>query len=531
MVLRLVLSLLLLGFAALAGAEEPTDAAPDTAPAPAADVSPLLHGVLELSLADAIRMGLENNLDVQLQRYSPLIAELEATEAWGAYDPVLFGEWTYEDSEIPQAVVVFGDEVERRDIFGGVGGVLPMLSTELSARFDTTRVETNSTFTTLSPQYDSGWTIEVTQPLLKDLIWNQPWTQVRSSKLAYRSSQEQFRDAVMQEVSLIETAYWNLIATAEALRVANKSLEAAQALFEKTETQYEVGVVSKVEVTEARAGVSRREVDQIVAENQYRNQQDRLIDRVLGPNLRAESSLEIRATDSPDQFVDYVVDVPAAVAQAFLHRPDRQAAMRDLERSEVQRSFARNQVLPQLDALFLYGQSGLAGTQNPDSGFVAEPEFLGGYHDSLDDLSDFPQYRAGARISIPFPNRSARANASKSDLEYRRAQTSLRRLEQSIVLDVREKTRNLLASQEAITAAQAAREAAAEQLRAEEVRLEYGESTPFEVLEREEDLVEREREEIQAFRSYHISVTELDLALGTLLRNRNIQIAEVAPLR
>jgi hypothetical protein len=32
-------------------------------------------------------MGLENNLDVQVERYSPMIADLDVTAAWGAYDP------------------------------------------------------------------------------------------------------------------------------------------------------------------------------------------------------------------------------------------------------------------------------------------------------------------------------------------------------------------------------------------------------------------------------------------------------------
>jgi outer membrane protein TolC len=134
-------------------------------------------------------------------------------------------------------------------------------------------------------------------------------------------------------------------------------------------------------------------------------------------------------------------------------------------------------------------------------------------------------------VSIPFPNRTARANASKSEIELTRARTSLVRLKQQIIIEVRQAARNLEASQEGIVAARSAREAAAEQLRAEEIRLEYGESTPFDVLQREEDLVERERQEIEAFQAYRSSVTALDRAQGTILRNRNIQIADVAPLR
>ena len=40
--------------------------------------------------------------------------------------------------------------------------------------------------------------------------------------------------------------------------------------------------------------------------------------------------------------------------------------------------------------------------------------------------------------------------------------------------------------------------------------------------------MERERDEIGAFQAYRISVTALDRAQGTILRNRNIDIADVA---
>ena len=534
--------------AAAAGAEDGEGAAETGGAAP----SPLLHGVLELSLGDAIRMGLENNLDVQVERYSPLIAEFDVDAAWGAYDPTAFAEIAYNDTRSESSFSLTGtaEDVNRStEGFGGVRGQIPLLSTQLSAQFDASRAATNSGVQTFSPQYDSGWAIDVTQPLLRDLIWSQPWSQVRTSKLAYRSSEEDFRRAAMDEVQQIEDAYWNLIAAGESLRVAEKSLEAARALLEQTETQYEVGVVSRVEVTEARAGVSQREVERIRAENQYRNQQDVLIDLVLGPNLRATSSLEIRPTDEPDDFVPYDVNVEQAVERAFEYRPELAAALREVERREVQQSFARNQMLPALDGFFRFGQGALSGQQNSDfnCAFVQDDPNTpqneaalcaagtlfndGRFRNSFDDYEDFPQYRVGARFSIPFPNRTARSNASISELEHARARTSLRRLEQQIIIEVRQAARNLLASQDGITAASAAREAAEEQLRAEEIRLEYGESTPFDVLQREEDLVEREREEIGAFQAYRNSVTALDRAQGTLLRNRNIQIADVAPLR
>ncbi|HKA16237.1 MAG TPA: TolC family protein [Myxococcota bacterium] len=568
-----------------AGAQEPPDEAPhpaqepakgspeqpapgsapeSAAPRPPAAANPmasgpLLHGTLELSLQDAIRMGLENNLDVQVERYAPMIADLDVTAAWGAYDPEAFAETYYKDLHTPNAFAISGvnTSITRStpEGEGGLRGILPLASTQFSAQFSGYRKTYNSTVQTLSPEYSSGWSINLTQPILRNLIWNQPWTQVRTSRLLHESSEDGFRRAVMDEVQKIEDAYWDLIANDEALRVARKSLDTARALREQTRTQFQVGVVSKVEVTEAEAGVSQREVELIRAENQYRNQQDVLIDLVLGPNLRAASTLEIRPTDRPDEFTPYEVDVEGAVNHAFEHRPELAQANKDVERSEVQFAYARNQRLPALDGVFSFGQSGLAGDQNPgfSCSFIQDDPSTTGrdehqacldgkygqgrglsqgpFDNTYNDYNRSPQYIAGARLSIPIPNRTASANASRSELELARARTSLHRLEQQIVIEVRQSARNLLASQEGIVAARSAREAAAEQLRAEQIRLQYGESTPFDVLQREEALVGRERDEIGAFRAYRTSVTALDRAQGTILRNRNIDIAEVAPLR
>jgi outer membrane protein TolC len=527
----------------LPASEEPAPT-PDAEIAPAPDdeartpetPSPLLHGTLELSLQDAIKMGLENNLDVQIERYSPMIADLDMTAAWGAYDPELFAEGYYIDQRTPSASTFAGaDPVIRRSVegVGGLRGILPIAGTEFSAQFEGAETKYNSTFQSLAPEYTSGWTLNVAQPVLRNLIWNEPWTRIRTTRLLRGSSEDDFRRAVMDDVQRIEDAYWNLIANEEALRVARKSLETASALFDQTETQFEVGVVSKVEVTEAQAGVSQRQVELIRAENQYRNQQDVLIDLVLGPNLRATSTLEIRPTDRPDDFTPYEVDVEGAVNRAFEYRPELAQASKEVQRSEVNLAYARNQRLPGLDAIFSYGQAGLAGERNPALNPIFGPNAAeeGPWEDTFDDYNRTPSATVGGQLSIPFPNQTRRAAASRSELELARARTNVHRLEQQIIIDVRQAARNLAASQEGIVAARSAREAASEQLRAEQVRLQYGESTPFDVLQREEALVARERDEIGAFRAYRTSVTALDRAQGTILRNRNIDIADVAPLR
>lgn len=515
---------------------EPEVTLPERVPAPRAQ-APMLHGRLGLSLEDAIKMGLENNLDVQVERYSPLIAGKDEQIAWGAFDPTAFAEFGYLDSKTPSASTLSGTNqvIDRKtDGFGGLRGLLPLLGTHYEARFGSERETINVPFSSLSPEYNSNWTLAITQPVLRDLIWNQPWTQVKTTRLLFEGSQENFRTAVMDTVRAIEDAYWNLIAAREEERVAEKSLETAKALLDQTRTQFEVGVVSKVEVTEAEAGLSQREVTLIRARNQYRNQQDALIDLILGQGLRAASTLEIDPTDNPVEVITYEIELEAAVARAYENRPEVQVAQKEIQRQEVLLAFAKNQRLPALDGIFSAGQSGLSGNQNPDFvpfGGGAVPPGQGGYSHTFADYDGNPVYTARARFSIPIPNTSARKTVDRTEFELSRAETRLRRLEQNIILEVRTAARNLTASQEGINAAQDARRAADEQLRAERIRLEYGESTPFDVLQREEQLVDRETELINAYRAYRLSVTGLDRAQGTILRNRNIAIADVAPLR
>ena len=156
------------------------------------------------------------------------------------------------------------------------------------------------------------------------------------------------------------------------------------------------------------------------------------------------------------------------------------------------------------------------------------------YSDNSDFWFDGNENRvwsAGAVVSVPIPNTTARANVSQSELELRRANTNVRRVEQDIVKEVRDAVRNLASALEGVEAANRNTAAATEQLRAERIRLEHGESTPFDVLLREEALVQAESQRIGALEFYHVQVTQLDRAQGTLLEDRSIVLEDALPLR
>jgi len=548
-VLRAISTALVLAWLVLAAPGARAEDVPPVPAVPSPISPPTLHGNLALSLQEAIAMGLENNLNLEVQRHGPLIADEEEQIAWGSYDPEFYGDTRYLDSETPNAVALNSQNatlVKGVEGEGGFRGLVPWLGTSYGLSLYSSRLETNNTIQSVSPAMRSIVSIGINQPLLRGLIWNEPWTRVKTTRILREAELENFRREVMDTVRDIEGAYWGLIANEEQLRVEEKSLETAKALLEQTKTQYEVGVVSKVEVTEAEAGVAAREFSRITADATYLTAQDRLIDLVLGPNLTAESKLMIQPTDRPEDYVAYDIDVEEAVRKGLEHRPELAVAQREIERQEIALKFAKNQRLPQLDLVGEYGNEGLSGSDNPDLdcrfGGTSPTCPLPGpgisigndYKDSYDNFftkGAADRFVGGAVFSIPIPNTAGRHGVSKSELELRRAMVSKRRVEQQIVLEVRLAARQLTAAQEGIEASQRRVVAAEEQLRAEKIRLEYGESTPFDVLLRERDLVGAETEKIFAFRVYRTSVTDLDRFQGTILQTRNIAIDAVGRLR
>jgi len=521
--------------------------APDPKPVPAASNStlPIHDGVLELSLADAVNLSIQRSLNVELIRFDPLVAQEDLGAAWGAYDPQIYGTGGYSNLETPTASQILGNVIlnnEQWDGEAGLNGLIPWLGGSYQIGYSGSELVTNSRIAQLSPEFRAGYLAQIQVPLLRGLFWSEPWTAVRLTRIGVDASQFQFASQLMTIVQQTEDAYWRLIARQDERRVAEKSLETAKALLEQTEAQFEVGVVSKVEVVQAEAGVADREFRLIVADAAERNTQDALIDLVLGPYLEPETELTVHATDRPEEITVREVSAAAATEHAMARRPELDLADQEIEARKVDVAARSNDRLPQLDVIASYGKDGIAGRTNPDclnfttgGGACADaPGIPPRWNDAdrhLFDGTGAESYTVQGVLSIPLGNNTARHLHDRAKLELRRAETRRVQLEQSIVSEVRRAARNLRSAVEGIEAAERGRVAAEEQLRAERIRLEHGESTPFDVLLREENLVTAEAQKILAEEAYHNAISALDRAQGTILERHQIVVEDAETLR
>lgn len=506
--------------------------------APGAEI---VTGGQPLAIEEAIALSIRNGLEVEVERFGPLIAEANAAGAWGVYDPTVLGDARYEVLKSPNTLVLNSASTNKDALTGGGVGVsqlIPYIGASLQARFDSSSTTTRNSTQALDQRYDSAFFLSGRVPLLRNLVWNQNWTNVTLAGYQSDAAQQQFRQALMDTVQTTVDRYWALVAARDRVRVAQKSLETARALLDQTKTQYEVGVVSQVEVVEAEAGVAQREVELIRTANTFRDSQDELIDSVLGPKLSALTDLQFVPTADLGSYALEPIDVEQSVARAFENRPELQIAANDIEQGEVDLRFAKSQRLPQLDLEGRYGYVGVSGNGNKDLSFFntpVAPPVDSVYGQSTDDWftrDGANNYRVQGIFSVPIPNTSARKRVNRSEFELRRSKASRIRLEQGIVLEVRSASRTLYASASGIEAAERRRLAAQEQLRAERIRLEHGESTPFDVLLREEDLVEAESQKINALQVFRSAETALDRAEGTILDSHAIELdAARVPVR
>ena len=199
-----------------------------------------------------------------------------------------------------------------------------------------------------------------------------------------------------------------------------------------------------------------------------------------------------------------------AIDIAMERRPEILQAGKNIDTSELNVKFAKNQLLPTLS---LQGTMGLAG--------------LGAdYNDSVKRNfgGDFYNYGAGLVLSYPLGNRSAYSTYNKRQLEARNAQSTLQSIRQQVIVGVREAVRRVQTDFKRIETTRSARIMAEKQLQAEQERLKVGLSTTRFVLDFQRDLATAQGNELRAIIDYNKSLSNLARNKATTLERYQLQI-------
>jgi outer membrane protein TolC len=466
---------------------------------------------LELSVEEGIEMVLENNLDIVIQRISPRVEQVRLEKEEGIFDRTIFASFEWVDSTTPlnaRSTVAAGGrrEVESEVYTTDLGlSSLTQLGTEYSLELSDTW--NSNTFNDFDFEHDTFAGIKLTQPLLKD--YGPVATRFRID-LAGKDrdiSVHRLKEKILDTVEGFELGYWELVLAREELGVKRESLKLAESLLDLTQKKFEAQVVSRLELTQAEAGVASRKEAVISARKTVWERENELKLFISGEVYKLRD-VEIIPKDPPG-LSPLRPALDQSIKRALELRPDYLEVKREIEKKDLEIRYARNQIFPEIDIEASLGYNGF-GTD---------------FRDSAENLDNNPTWTVGVVFRYPLGNNTARGDLKIARMEAEQAFLRLKRLEQEIILDLDIAIKELEADRERFEAAKVSTMLAEDALEAEEVKLEAGLSTTHNVLELQEELEEARNSEIAALIDYRKALTGFFREEGSLLEKKGIEIA------
>ena len=489
---------------------------------------------LPLSLDDAIESALKNSNDINASRNDVKIAEFNLRGARGVYDPLLNSQSYYQSTSTPTASTIGGavnGQVTQKQLFGsaGVTGYSPYFGGSYDLSFTNSRTDTSNRNATLNPQFPSALTLTYTQPLFRNLRFDQNRHNIEIAKKNLSLSDAQFRQKAIDIIAQVEQAYWNLAFALRNLQVQIDAVKQARTQLESNQRQVDKGVLAPIDVVAATAQITTFEQNVYTAQEDVTKAENTLKTLIL-PDRKDPIWARAITPVSPVTLDPPQIGLEVALSEALKNRPEITQFETSAAINKIDERYYRDQTRPQIDLVGTYSAAGLAGTPNPNSnGAATVPDFFkGGDLTSLGNLirQDFPTYRFGVQISLPWGNHVARANLGRTLAEGAKIQNQRLQQEQVIEADVRNSLQALRSAQSKLNAAAASRAASEQLFDSEQRQFRAGTTTLFLVLQRQTDLIAARGRELQAQTDLNRAISDFEHAMGTTLTANNVTVSE-----
>ena len=501
--------------------------------------------VLELSLKDAIRLALTNNLEITIEDFNQELDRERSVTTRGFFDPILNFRFGLQSSETLSTNLLTAGAAETFIVDGFVwdqsvdqnvpgGG-------RLNASFGNNRRATNdNTFSTINPEFASDFSLGFTQPLWRGFLRTATDRELKLINLDSEISDSQFRQRVSEIVQQVENQYWELVFTIENQETRRQSMSLAVVQYENNRKRVEIGVLAPIEVTAARAEVSIREQEMIQAEVQIVNAQNALKRLLAADPQDSIWNLTLIPTEAP-KTEQIGIDLHQAIEAALSRRPELEQMKLELGKNDVDQEYYQRESKPAVNLQVSFGSTGRAGTVFDivpvfdEDGEVIDQERVpapdspafGNFIQSIDQVFrfNFTNWAVFADVQIPLRNRTANGQLAQVGLARERLLSQVKNQQQLIMVDVRNAFEGLSIQRKSLEAASVARQLSQEQLDGENKRFEAGLSTNFEVLRFQRDLAQARVQELRALVDYQLALTALEKAMDTIVDENGIVLA------
>jgi outer membrane protein TolC len=494
----LLLSFIVVAQGALASAQEPAN-------------------LLKLTADDAVRMAIDQNVDLAAERLDTQISDTGVAAANAAFHPALTSGIERINQLQPAAtfLIPFPTRDDAVTSSVGVSQKLRWLGTSYSASWTAGHTNSNSVLNTFNPVLQSGLTLNLSQPLLRDRRIDSPRLQVAVSRKNREIADTRFAETLVRTTADVKRAYWNLVSAKATVDARQSVFDLAEELARVNKAKVEVGESPPLDLVSAQAEVAAEEEGLIIAQTAVKQAEDRLRLLIFDPTDRAIWNRPIEPTDAPPVGTA-TLDVEAAVDAALRDRADLLRARTDLETTGINLDFAGNQRLPDVRVNASYAATGLGGTQLVRTagfpGTIVGPGNATSFGSVLNQLlsSTYPTWSVGLSVNYPIGHSAEDAAYARLRLEQAQASARLKSAEGRAIQEVRSAAWNVEMDAKRIDTTRAARELADQRLDAERKRFDVGMSTSFLVIQAQRDLAQAKTNEVAAMLAYDLALVDFE---------------------
>jgi outer membrane protein TolC len=284
-------------------------------------------------------------------------------------------------------------------------------------------------------------------------------------------------------IHVAATLYTQALAAAARADAARAQADTARALYNQAVDLKQGGLVAGIDVLRAEVELNSETQRSTSAANDSEKAKLQLA-RVMGLPIGQEFTLDTTVPDLPKPNLT----LDEAVALAYDHRADYQAALERVRAAEAARRAIIGDALPSLHVNADYGTIGL----------------------SVSDAQATYTLTGGLTVPI-FQGGKTRGRLLEADADIRKRRTEAEDLKAGIYYDIRTAFLDLQATDQQLQVATKARDLAAQQLTQSRDRFAAGVGSNIEVVQAQEAVAVANEQYISAFYGY-------DLAKGALIR-------------
>ncbi|HET9371242.1 MAG TPA: TolC family protein [Vicinamibacterales bacterium] len=474
-------------------------------PPPQAPAAPALTPQgpnLQLSMDEAVRMAMEANLGLKVQRMQVDIAAQSIAQARAAFLPVVSSGVSYNSTENqPQrnfdgTLVV--SQSERISGSGNIQQQLPWYGASYSANWNGNRSYSGGAGGTYNPGLGSGLQLRFVQPLWNGLVIDPQRAGLESSQRLQVIEDLDLQQTIVTTEANVKNAYLDLVAARENLKVAQQNEQLEVNALANARARVNVGVSPQTDIIANEAAVARSRVQTIAAEARISAAEDNLRRLIFDSERQDFWDIAIVPTDQI-QLQPVEIDLNRAIQNALANRIDLTIAKRNLELTDLNIKVGRNNVKPDLDFQLDYSASGTGGrATNID-------ELSRGFGSVLNDvfLFTYPAWTTSLNFRYPLGNSAAKAQLTSLQIQRQQSLVQVRDLELAVVQQVRDAARSVQNNFRQVEAARAALDASQRNLDAEQRRFEVGISTNLDLQVRQQQLADARTAELNAIIAYN----------------------------